>query len=537
MADIEHYVGIWTCPDRIRQFEVQSTGIVKFLKAARDLSSFRCGKATINQSRGCLQFTLQFRPDKVNPTGRAMWFVHLDKNVEQAFDVPMLPHPSLRSDGMSTNPVKYTFTGGLTTLPLKVDRTWRWYASDLERLPGLIAMDPQTLQRLCEQVPIPCVYSVKHGADGYASWRYIEWYEHEFICAVCQGVSKQITWTEHQRGKALSPLQALQGGTGVCLEFANAVASVVQAHYKKAQALVPAADRCSAIVMCGPTCAPPGDPYYYEELYRGCDTPIRASDVAVVIGLMDAKRPESVHAWVRFGDMHFEPQGGALITEHKKNYVIWYEYTCEEYRNCGNVSDSKVRALVERFVMDGGGLTNQQVLTKPVAPKSFSLCFEPAPGYYKHVAVKHRVLLMSLLNVPDEAINHIGSTAVPGMLGTPVVDLVLSLPKRLTSGQRRALMRNGYSCCGIAPHTVHEAEPHQWFNFSNDKDDEVVLHVVQCGDKWAEAADDMVYLLRRSEKDREKYQKAKKVAMHAANGSMSAYKHFKQPVTLEVLET
>jgi GrpB-like predicted nucleotidyltransferase (UPF0157 family) len=54
-------------------------------------------------------------------------------------------------------------------------------------------------------------------------------------------------------------------------------------------------------------------------------------------------------------------------------------------------------------------------------------------------------LLRGERHLADATVEHIGSTAVPGMPARPVIDLMLVLDRELTSLQARALKRLGYT--------------------------------------------------------------------------------------------
>jgi GrpB-like predicted nucleotidyltransferase (UPF0157 family) len=68
--------------------------------------------------------------------------------------------------------------------------------------------------------------------------------------------------------------------------------------------------------------------------------------------------------------------------------------------------------------------------------------YDPAwPALFEEEAA----LLRGALGTPDVGLEHIGSTAVPGLPARPVIDLLLVLKEELTSRQTLALRHLGYT--------------------------------------------------------------------------------------------
>lgn len=99
------FVGTWT--DGIREFTVGLDGRVTWCKAARPVETFKCSLATLNPADPCLEFSLNFPPDEINPQGQATWHLGANGSLYYSFPEPLSPDESLTADGLSCKPLPF----------------------------------------------------------------------------------------------------------------------------------------------------------------------------------------------------------------------------------------------------------------------------------------------------------------------------------------------------------------------------------------------------------------------------------------------
>ena len=83
---------------------------------------------------------------------------------------------------------------------------------------------------------------------------------------------KAIRYKSDFSGDALSPVETLAAGAGVCLEYANLACALINI--------------------------------------------LRPGECSVIIGLMTLTEPENCHAWIELGGEQYEPQSGKLLSSY-----------------------------------------------------------------------------------------------------------------------------------------------------------------------------------------------------------------------------
>jgi GrpB-like predicted nucleotidyltransferase (UPF0157 family) len=152
--------------------------------------------------------------------------------------------------------------------------------------------------------------------------------------------------------------------------------------------------------------------------------------------------------------------------------------------------------------------------------------YDPAwPGSY---AAEHTRLLQTI-DLPTDSIEHIGSTAVPGLTAKPVVDMMLgvvSLPPAPDMLSRLETL--GYEILGEAgvPGRVY-------LRLRGERD--FNLHIVQLhGTHWSNNLA-LRELLRRDAGACERYAVAKRAALAVSDGRLLTYSAAKHSVVLDLL--
>lgn len=137
--------------------------------------------------------------------------------------------------------------------------------------------------------------------------------------------------------------------------------------------------------------------------------------------------------------------------------------------------------------------------------------------------------IVAALGIPHAAIEHIGSTAVPGLLAKPVVDMMLGLreyppPDLLID----AVIALGYEDCGEAGVAQRRYFRHRGLT-------DVNLHVVtKGGAHWSRNIALRTYL-RSSKSARERYSAAKQRAIAAGALMLLSYSEAKAGVIADLI--
>jgi GrpB-like predicted nucleotidyltransferase (UPF0157 family) len=110
----------------------------------------------------------------------------------------------------------------------------------------------------------------------------------------------------------------------------------------------------------------------------------------------------------------------------------------------------------------------------------------PPPMEIEEVAAQVQTLLEQVCGEQLVHVSRMGSSAIPGLAGTPVCDILAELdPWPLTQTAKERLVAVGYECQGLAPHT----EQDEWF-FGGDAPPghlgRVVLHTVPPGSPFVQ---------------------------------------------------
>jgi GrpB-like predicted nucleotidyltransferase (UPF0157 family) len=159
-------------------------------------------------------------------------------------------------------------------------------------------------------------------------------------------------------------------------------------------------------------------------------------------------------------------------------------------------------------------------------PVRLSAYQEDWPGVF----AAERLRLAGSLGLSSEAFEHIGSTAVPGLMAKPVIDIMLGV-RDLASSRAFAepLARMGYEDFG-------EAGVAGRFYYRRRGDADYNLHVVEAdGTHWLHniALRD---LLRTDPAARERYRAAKLAALAAGANTLLAYSQAKGPAIEALLQ-
>jgi len=140
-----------------------------------------------------------------------------------------------------------------------------------------------------------------------------------------------------------------------------------------------------------------------------------------------------------------------------------------------------------------------------------------------------RARLVAGLGLSREAIEHIGSTAVPGLAAKPVVDMMLGVPALPPT--RDLLSRLGI----LGYQNLGEADvPGRWY-LRLRGEQAVNLHVVERGGTHWTNNLALRELLRRDPDARERYARGKQAALETGGPRLLAYSAAKAPVVNELL--
>lgn len=142
---------------------------------------------------------------------------------------------------------------------------------------------------------------------------------------------------------------------------------------------------------------------------------------------------------------------------------------------------------------------------------------------------EERNRLAAALRVPQDRLEHIGSTAVPGLLAKPVIDIMLGVERWPPDTTLiHAISRAGYEFLG-------EAGVPERLYFRLRGPTSFNLHVVRLdGTHWRANLALRDYL-RRSESARSRYARAKLAAVSAGNTTLLAYSAAKSAVIADLL--
>ena len=103
---------------------------------------------------------------------------------------------------------------------------------------------------------------------------------------------------------------------------------------------------------------------------------------------------------------------------------------------------------------------------------------QPRPSEWAARFLRERDRISAV--VPDARIEHIGSTAVPGMPAKDAVDVLVGVPAERVVAATRTLVQTGYDCEG-------ERVGHAWLSSPDRAARETVVHVVpDDGQSWRE---------------------------------------------------
>jgi GrpB-like predicted nucleotidyltransferase (UPF0157 family) len=148
------------------------------------------------------------------------------------------------------------------------------------------------------------------------------------------------------------------------------------------------------------------------------------------------------------------------------------------------------------------------------------------PGMF--AAERRRII--DAVSLGEERIEHIGSTAVPGMPAKPVVDMMLGvdrLPPTHDLLARLGIL--GYQNLGEA------GVPGRVYLRLRGGEREFNLHVMERGGAMWRDNLALRELLRADPEARERYSRGKAGAMHAGGGRLQAYSDAKKPLVAELL--
>lgn len=105
----------------------------------------------------------------------------------------------------------------------------------------------------------------------------------------------------------------------------------------------------------------------------------------------------------------------------------------------------------------------------------------PHPRRWEQRFTLLRDRILSIL--PSAAVEHIGSTAVPGMPSKDVVDVLVGVEADAVATAAVALQDSGFDLEGDRP-------GHAWLSLPSRRDRDAVIHVVTAGgDQWRDRVD------------------------------------------------
>lgn len=137
--------------------------------------------------------------------------------------------------------------------------------------------------------------------------------------------------------------------------------------------------------------------------------------------------------------------------------------------------------------------------------------------------------LISALVIPDENCQHVGSTAVPGMIAKPIIDIMLGLSDLDPTGRHAQIF------VGLGYQAMGEAGVPDRLYFRRRGVTNINLHVVKfLGHHWSNNLS-LRDFLRSEEKARDAYRKAKLAAVSAGAKTLLAYSTMKAPAVESLL--
>ena len=145
---------------------------------------------------------------------------------------------------------------------------------------------------------------------------------------------------------------------------------------------------------------------------------------------------------------------------------------------------------------------------------------EKFPVLFAYVKRRLREIL------PLTTIEHIGSSAVPGLGGKGIVDVMVAVPKRSVAGALKKLVANGYEYTGrggsrdrkFLMRTVR----------SGGRERQVHIHLTHSGSRVGRAAVVVRDYLRQDRAAAMEYAKLKRLAVKKAGGDGKKYRQFKK---------
>jgi len=153
------------------------------------------------------------------------------------------------------------------------------------------------------------------------------------------------------------------------------------------------------------------------------------------------------------------------------------------------------------------------------------LNYDPA---WPDIFAVERARIANALDVAVDDIEHIGSTAVPGLTAKPVIDMMLGVKALPPRGELSRLGILGYQNCGAAgvPGRIYlRLRGEQAIN----------LHIVERGGAHWTNNLALRELLQRDAAAREKYSAGKRAALAQAGGRLLAYSAAKNALVTELL--
>ncbi len=160
----------------------------------------------------------------------------------------------------------------------------------------------------------------------------------------------------------------------------------------------------------------------------------------------------------------------------------------------------------------------------------FPIELKPHDPRWKEFAAEEISFLQALLAEFHPVISHIGSTAIPGIMAKPIVDILVELPTGAdTSALRRLMEDRGYICMSSSPGRMS-------FNkgYTPEGYAERVFHIHfhRAGDRNEVIFRD--YLLARPEAARE-YERLKQSLLPALRNNRDAYTDAKSDFVKKIL--
>jgi GrpB-like predicted nucleotidyltransferase (UPF0157 family) len=170
-----------------------------------------------------------------------------------------------------------------------------------------------------------------------------------------------------------------------------------------------------------------------------------------------------------------------------------------------------------------GGLLIGEVRGDPIEV----VVYDPAwPARFEHM----RARLKAALGPTAVRIDHVGSTAVPGLIAKPVVDIQVSVP----DVDNEDAFRSPIESCGFA--LRYREAGHRYFRPPPGLPRDFQVHVCSAGSKWER--DHLLFrdYLRAQSAEAERYAAMKRQAAAANRADRIAYNDAKGPLILELLE-